>query len=193
MSESARGAEVFDVIDADRRHARNERRNHVRRIEAAAESGFDDGDVHPGFVKERKRHCGGRFEKRRAEPLDFRRPLLDEPDDAFGIDSDAVDDETLAKVHEVRRRVHRDAQPFRAERRLERRADAPLAVRAGDVNRMESAMGIAERAEKSFDALEAEFPDAGRTRVEKIERVAVRLQLDAQPVAAGFPLMWRSN
>ena len=54
-------------------------------------------------------------------------------------------------------------------------------------------MRIAERAEESFDALEAELPDAGGTRVEKIERVAVGFQADAQPVAAGFPLMWRSN
>ena len=61
----------------------------------------------------------------------------------------------------------------------------------------------AELAEERLDALEAEAPLPGRAREEEVERRlvvvraggarAARAQAEAQPVAAGLPLMWRNN
>ena len=47
----------------------------------------------------------------------------------------AVHRDALAEVDEVRRGVESHAQAARAQERVERRDDAPLAVGAGDVER----------------------------------------------------------
>ena len=74
-------AEVLDVVDADRRHAGDQRPHDVRRVEPAAEPRLDDRDVDVRAREEVEGHRRRRLEERRAEALDRRRPALDEVDD----------------------------------------------------------------------------------------------------------------
>ena len=72
-------------------------------------------------------------------------------------DRPAVDDEPLAKIDQVRRRVASRAVAGRAERRIDHRRDGAFAVRAGDVNRPERALRMAEAVDDREDVVEAEL------------------------------------
>ena len=64
-----RRAEIFGVIQANRRHAGDERLNHIRRVEPAAETGFDQRDVGARPREIFERHRGRGLEKAGADVL----------------------------------------------------------------------------------------------------------------------------
>ncbi len=67
----------------------------------------------------------------------------------------------LAKRDQVRRSVEADAEPGFLERRRDQRRDTPLAIGAGDVNRGELLVGIAERVEQRARGIEPELDLGG--------------------------------
>ena len=143
-----------------------------------------------------------RVEKGRTERFDERRPALDEIDDLVGGDACSINDDALAKVDEMWRRVGADAQTFRAKQRFGSRDTAPLPVRAGNVNRGKGAVGITECIQQRDRSLEAELEGSGRAGEQVRERLFVSSvhltrrqryrcrrgrQDAAHPVAAGRP------
>ena len=54
---------------------------------------------------------------------------------------------------------------------------------------------VAKLGEETRDPFEAELPLSRRPREQRVERCPIRrvAQVDDQPIAAGLPLMWRSN
>ena len=140
-----------------------------------------------------QRERGGRLEERRAEPLDERRILVDEAHDRLFVNGHAVHGDALAKIHEMRRRVARDAQPLRAQQRVRGGHGASLSVRAGDVQHRIREVRLPQLGEQGSRALQTKLERASRSREEIVERRRVAGQGDVHPVADGLPLMCRNS
>src|SRR5438552_3950912 len=69
----------------------------------------------------------------------------------------AVDDEALAEIHQVRRRIPRRSPSRGSQRRVDHRGDGSFAVRARDVNRPVRALGTSETLDDRGDVLESEL------------------------------------
>ena len=91
------------MVEIDCRDRSRDRGNHVRCIEASAESHFDHGDVDAGPTKQLERGCRRRLEERRrhwkhARPLQTlgtRQHVVDGRLEGGDADGFVVDDETL--------------------------------------------------------------------------------------------------
>src|SRR5439155_18748247 len=116
-----------------------------------------------------------------------RRPALDEFDDRVRFNRNAGDEDALAKIDEVWRRVLSHAQSAAAQQCFGRRERATLPVRSGDVEYRIRAVWIPKHLEQGIGALEAELVDAGCSREEEVERFLQRGYACAQPSAAGRP------
>ena len=79
-------------------------------------------------------------------------------------------DEPLGDVGQMRRGVARGAQPAGAQRRVGHGRHRPLAVGAGDVQRGEAALGMAQRLAQQRDVLETELDPEGFEREETVEQ-----------------------
>ncbi len=84
-----------------------------------------------------------------------------------------ADDEPFGDVGQVGRRVARGAQAGRAQRRVHHGRDRAFAVGAGDVQRGEAALGVAERLAESRDVLEPQLDAEGFERGKPIEQGVV--------------------
>ena len=108
-------------------------------------------------------------------------------------DGNAVDENPLAKIDQMGRRVASYAQPPRPQNRFSGGDDTPLPVGATHVQHRERSVRVAKTLEQRLHTLQPELPDAARAREERIDRGAVRSQGDVHPAAAGCPLMWRNS
>ena len=164
-----RRAEIALMIERDRgdRGRDQARRRHdVGRVEPAAEADLEDGDLDAGAAEELEGDRGRHFEEgrlRRSSPPSARRPSIDAAhvvdgrDQRVAGDRTAVDDEALREIDEMRRRVARRAVPGGAQRGVDHRRHRALAVGAGDVDRAERALGMAEPRDDGGDVVEAEL------------------------------------
>ena len=104
-----RVAEQLGVIETDLGHARDDGLHNVRRVEPTAESSFRHDHVRAGAHEVVERHRRRELEERRAHALRVRRVCTHELDDLVLRDRPIGDDDALAEVDEVRRRVAPDA------------------------------------------------------------------------------------
>ena len=131
-----RGAEQLGVVEVDGGDDAHERRDHVRRVEAAAQAHLHHRDVH-GLLREvRERHRGHQLEERRllAELLRSLGHGAGHLDEVGLADLVAVDGDALADVDEVRAGVGAHRVAGAAQHRRDHRHRAALAVGAGDMN-----------------------------------------------------------
>ena len=105
----------------------------------------------------------------------------------------AVDEDALAKIDEVRRRVSADAFSFGAQDRVERGANASLAVRAGDMKEARRLVWCSGSGEEGRGPFEAELRASPSPREERVQGSAVGAQGEVQVAAAGLPPMCRRS
>src|SRR6266853_5382660 len=100
--------EQICVIEPNRRDSGHSRCEHVRRVEAAAEPGLDDGDVH--FLPDEPVECesGRHLKKRCAHFFGGRYPVLEKLEHFLLENRLAVESEALAEINQVRRGVSPD-------------------------------------------------------------------------------------
>src|SRR5690242_13424381 len=188
-----RWTEELSMVEADRRYGGYAGRKHVRRIEATAEAGFDDGDINvlPGEPVEGE--SGRDFEESSPNLLGNPDPALEEfKHFCFG-NRLAVDGDSLPEVDEMRRGIPPHLKCLPTKQGLARRDDAAFAVCAGNVDGGEFFMRRPEPGEQLVGTFESWFYSASRAGEERVDRLAVRRQDVVHPAAAGFPVMCRSN
>src|SRR5205814_792869 len=81
----------------------------------------------------------------------------------------AVDPDALAEVDQVRRGEEPGAESGLAQHALDHRAGRALAVGAGDMDRAEAALRIAERPEQGARAVEAQLVAPALQAIERLE------------------------
>ena len=133
------------------------------------------------------------FVRREGRMTDSQKRALEEIENGVFADRHPIDENTLAEVDQVGRGVAPDAHPSRSKNRLRGGDDTSLPVGPADVQHREMPMRVAEMLEKRVHALQAELPDAGRAREERIDRGAIGRQGDVHPAAAGCKLMCRKS
>ena len=131
----------------------------VRRVEPAAEPGFDHRGVDLALREERERGGRQRLELRRVHGLgcvaDVRHGALERL--GIGVES-------LVPAADVRRRVRADVEILRSKQRGDRARRRRLAVRSDDVHGAVRALRIAQRIEERVHASEPELLRPGRQR-----------------------------
>ena len=85
------------------------------------------------------------LEERSPKSLEIRLPTLYEIHNFVLADLPIVDDDALAKVHEMWRRIATDAHSLGAKQRVERRHHASLPVCSSNVKRAKPVVRIAEQ------------------------------------------------
>ena len=126
---------------------------HVGRVEAAAETGLDRGDVDAGGGELRERRRGQHLELRRPQALGRGTNALDR---AFEVCLGAADPDPLGPAGHVGRVVAARQKTLVRQRLLDRPRRRPLPVRADDVDRAVRALRIAELREQRDDPVEPE-------------------------------------
>ncbi len=171
------------MIEIDGRDRRSDGPDDVGRIEPAAEADLDHRDLHVRPAKQLERQGGRGFEeRRRGLQRALRAELLDRLADVAGgaahrrgVHGPSVDDEALGQIDEVRRGIAGRSVAGAAERRVDHGRDRSLAVGAGDVNRPERALRVAEASEQRLYVFETEL-DPELFEAEQV-REMVQLQL----------------
>ena len=181
------------MIERDRRERGEPRaRHHIGRIEPAAEPGLHQEDVGRPAREGDEGRRGGDLE------LGDRRAAIDPLAPVQGIgqsglgDRQAVEQEALVVVHQMRRHVALHAPAGRLEHRVQHRERRALAVGAGDVHhRRQLPLGVAERCQQPLDALEREVDglwvqalQAGQDQVTAVARHRPRSRRPAPPATA---------
>ena len=148
----ARVAEDVGVLEADVRQQDDGRVEDVRRVEAAAEPGLDDGGVDFALGEVCERGGRERLELRRGDGLRGGAHARDR-----SLERVRVGVEALVPAAHVRRRVRADGQAVHAEQLGDRARRRRLAVRADDVHRPERTLRVSERVEECVHPAEAEL------------------------------------
>src|SRR5450759_2266934 len=181
------------MIEPNRRDSGHPGREHVRRVEAAAQPGLDHRKVDLSLGKPVEGESGRHLEKGRSHFFGGRNPALEKLEDLLLENRLPVDGDALPEINEMRRCVSSDHEPSGAQQRFTGGNDASLAVGAGDMDSRELAVRGAELGEECFGALEAWFDRAGGAGEESLDRLPVGAQVVVHPADAGLPLMWRSS
>ena len=124
-------------------------------------------------MREGHRRCY--FEECRSEFAGFGIPNAKELNDGFGRYRNSVDDNSLAKIDQMRRRITTNAIARTAKQRVERRDRAPLSIGSSDVENRISKLRIAQSIEKSGYALKTQPPGASRSSEKCFKRLSVRV------------------
>ena len=181
-------AEIFHVIETDRRDYAQNRRHHIGRIEPPAEPRLDHRalDARLGEVQEHHRHR--ELEKRErqpravvncAQPLDIIQHLRRRN---FG----AGDERPLRQVYQVRLGVESGAVAGGAEATVEHRGHRTFALGARDMNRAKPAMRIADQFERGVHAFELVDLAARLQRIQPVD--SFRELVHFQPGVYRLPL-----
>ena len=157
------------MVEVDRSDRAGNGADHIGRVKAAAESDFDDADLHARPAEHLEGRGRGRLEKRRLHAQDARRAqtvgaaqhVLDRRLEQGGSTGAIVDDESLGEIVQMGRRVSAGPNPGGSERRVCHGGDRTLAVRACDMQRSERALRMPERLAEQRDIVEAQL-DAER-------------------------------
>jgi hypothetical protein len=176
-----RVAEPLGVVEADRREDGQLRRDHVRRVEAAAEAGLDHGDL-DARLGEGDEGGGGEELELGDRALIVRGlavggdgrllgPLERAGERILG-DRPAPDPDPLTPVADVRRRVGAGADAVGLEQRRRHQRHRGLAVGADDVDRREPVLRHPEQRAEAAHALEPELPADRLARGEDLFRAA---------------------
>ena len=164
-------AQVLHVVPSDGRYAGRDGIHDVGAVQPATKSGLDERDVHVCPREGVQRHRSVHLEERRAELLDVAHPSVHELHDRLRLDRHAIHEDTLTKVHQVRRRVLPDAKSSGAQQRFGGGERAAFSVRASDVDDGIGAVRITELREQRHSALQPETHATGRAGEKKPERI----------------------
>jgi len=166
-------AQKLLVIKTDRRHAGTHGGDHVGGVEASAQPDFDDGHIDASASEPVEGHGRGHLEKRRTELL-HERGLFVEPAHDFGRrHGNAVHDNTLAKVDQMRGRVSPHTMSRVPQQRVEGGDHTTLAIRTGNMKHGIGPVRIPDRIEECLHTVEAESPDPGRPREQSRKRAPI--------------------
>ena len=179
----------FLVIEANRSNPGNDWSDDVRRIEPAAQSCLDHGNIDFLFCEVVKRHRRSDLEECRAHFFCVGSAAFQKVDNVLLGNRLIVDDNPLREIDEMRRHVSPDAQSFRSQQFVERDDHAALSVGPCNVKGFESLVWIAEYLEKAGGSIETELRSGAGAREQRIDRGLVGAQAAVHPAAAGLPLM----
>ena len=157
------------VIEIDRGNGRRHRAHDVGRVEPPAEADLEHGDVDRRAAEQFERRGGGHLEERRlnlkralgSQPFDRVADLRDDRRQLAAVDGPAVNRKPFGEVDQVRGGVAGGAMTGGPQRRVDHGDDGTLPVRAGDVNRPEGPLGMAEPRHECRDIFQPELdPEA---------------------------------
>ena len=155
------------MVEADRSDRRGGGTKHVRRVEAAAETGFHDRHFHAALGEAGEGERGGRLEVRAG----FHRFAADDAGrrglERRLLHPGPVDQKPFPNVLEVRRGVEARAHPAFLEHRRREAPGGPLAVRARNVEGVEGSFRPAQLRQERFDSVETPADRGDGTGVEQ--------------------------
>lgn len=138
------------VVESDLRDDRGERGDDVGGVEASAEAGLPNDQIHPGFGEPEQGEDGGELEE---GGFELRRRGLDgsaesgcQASEGFVGNGGSVDADAFVEPDEVGGGVESDASTGGAVDGVEHGADGTLAVGARDMDEMEGFVRIADQA-----------------------------------------------
>ena len=146
-------AQMLLMVEPDRGDGAGHGGNDVGGVEPAAEAHLDDRNLGSGAPEQLEGDGGGGLEEGRqdAQYLAGHQAVREvehvvrDGVEGGGVHGGVADDEPFGDVGQVGRRVAGRAQAGRAQCRVHHGRDRPFAVGAGDVQRGEAALGVAER------------------------------------------------
>ena len=147
-------------------------------IQAPAQAGFDDGEVHLFIGKPLEGEAGGDLEEGKFVRDDPVHPLRQEGKDVFLGDHGAADAHALPEIQDMRRREQSRFERTPRAGRCEHIGHGALAVGAGDVYAPEGAGGASERLVEGEHPLQAGLVGTGGESVFLHRREAAEDVLD---------------
>ena len=160
------------MVQADGRHDRECRQQHVGRIQPSPEAHLDDGRIHPFIGKPLERQSRRNFEERKFLLHKIRLPLRQEVEHVllgdqgiFGFAKrrgalsygSRYDPRPFPKIQQMRRSIKPGPESARAQSRGQQGGDGALAVGPGDMDGLESPLRMAEGGTEGLHALQARF------------------------------------
>jgi len=181
--------EQVGVFEADAGDRAGDGVDRARRVVAAADPHFEDGDVHVLDAEVIEREGGDDLEVGRGvvvglEAANTGLDRLDVLRELCPGDFPAVDPDLLAQVVEPWRREQPDVQARRPEHGLEHAGGTPFPVRPRDLDAVEPVLRVPQRREHPCRRLHAEFGPLALERPQVLGRLVV--------LHATFP-RWRRN
>ena len=155
------------MVETDRRDRRAGGTKHVRRVEAAAETGFDHCNLHAALREAGEGERGGQLEVRAG------RGRVATADAGGGglkhglIHPGSVDQEPFPDVLQVRRSVETRVRAAVFEHRRREARGRTLAVRARNVKGIEGSFRPAQLRQERLDPVEAPADRGGRAGIEQ--------------------------
>src|SRR2546423_2874912 len=136
------------MIEPDRRDCCSERREHFVRVAATTQTCLDHCDIDFLPCEPVERQSRRHLKKAGANLHSRRNPLPEKLEHLLFGHRFAVYSDSLAEIHQVRRRISTHLEATRTKERFARGDDTSLPVGAGNVNRRELAMRRAEFSEE---------------------------------------------
>src|SRR5579862_5056801 len=179
-------AEIFHVIETDRRNHAQNRRHYVGRIKPPAKARLDDRYIDVLFGEVQEHHRDGELEKRerKAGAIVNRAQPLDIVEHQRGRNLSSRNPRSLREINQVRLGIESRPITGRAQTTIEHRGDRALTLGPRNVHSAQFAMRIADGLERSLHPLELVDLAARLQRVEPSDRLAELVHI--QPEFIGY-------